>query len=262
MAYLLNLYQHRELLRNLVLRDLRMKYGGSVGFSPWGLLFSLFQPLSTIVVYAVVFGMIFTVRHDRFPLFLAIGVLHFSLFSGSITRSCSAITGNAGLILNGYFPRMMLPLSVVAADFVVFGTTVTAFLLLYPWLGGQFWAGELVYVGVFLLFAVFILGCSMLCAACQSHFRDFEPMIAIFIQMLFWCTPVVYDVGMVPERIRDVLRYANPLFGYISSFRELLGDDRFPSASQWLTMLVWALVSLVCGVICFRKFEHGFADEL
>lgn len=254
---LIEIFRYKELLRNLVAKELKVKYRGSVlGFS-W----SLLHPLLLIVVYALAFRFIMRIPLESYPLFLMIGILHWGFFSSSTIAATGAILGNANLIRNIGFPRAILPLAVVAFQFLQLLFAMVVFFLVYLPLGGQLWFGLLIYPLILSLQGLFVVGVAFGVSALTVIYRDLRHLAEVGLMLLFWVTPVIYNFTMVPESAQLWFRL-NPMVPFVISYHDVFYLHEWPSLSNWALMIFWALITLGLGYFVFRHWEDRFAEEL
>jgi len=268
MATAATLEGSRDLLANLTLRELRSKYKRSALGWAW----SLVNPIATLAVYSVVFGVILRVQAPRgnpsgthnFALYLSCALLPWNFLGNSLSTGVMAIVGNAGIVKKVWFPRELLPISVVlswtVSLLIEMGLLATALLIygnmVLPWLP--------MVLAVIVLQTVFCTGLAMLMAAANVYFRDVQHILGIFLQVWFYLTPVVYSASLVQAhgaRLFFIYRL-NPMYQFVAAYRSLLYDLRAPSAATWLAMSVSAAASLALGGMAFRRLAPKFAEEL
>jgi ABC-2 type transport system permease protein len=278
MSYVKEVLSARELLANLTLREIRGKYKRTI----FGQLWSLANPLALMVIYTFVFGFIFRIQPEPgdpsglnvFALWLLCGLLPWTFLVAVINNGVASLVDNANLIQKVYFPRIVLPLSIVGstaynwlfemAVLVVALTIVGAFVL--PWI-------PLMLVAMVLL-AVFAAGLALMLSVANVHFRDTQYFVTIVLQLWLYLTPIIYPITLVEEQsaavgglfgssvtILDIYNL-NPMVYFVEVFRNLLYDNRFPDLWTWLWCVVAAGVSIVIGVLVFRRGERGLAEAL
>ena len=250
------LYRYRELLRNLVAKELKLKYRGAT----IGVLWSLLNPLLTILVYTVAFKYVLRIPLENYPLFLVIGLLHWNFFAASTLASADAIVGNAHLLKQILFPRAILPLATVLFQLAQFALAFVPFLLLYLPLGGHFWAGQLLYPLALLLQIAFTLGVALGVSTLTVFFRDLKHLVEVLLLLLFWLTPIVYNFTLVPEEARLFFRL-NPMVPFVIVYQDLFYLGEWPSLGNWGLMLWWAVIALGVGYTLFRRMEWRFPEE-
>ena len=260
-----------ELLRNLVLRDLRGRYKRSVLGWTW----SLINPLATILIYWVVFSSFLKVEPPTgdpsglksFVLFLVCGLLPYRFVAESMGASVESLLANSNLVKKVYFPRELLVVATVGALVVTFVIELGVFsvvLLVFgnmvlPWL-----PVVVVFVG---LQTLFVFGVAMLLAVVAVYFRDMEHLMSIVLQLWFYATPIIYPISEARDALSDqpTLRWlyeANPMTRFLSIYRDLLYNVRGPKLSDVVAVVAATAVSLVVGSFVFWKLEPRLAEEL
>ena len=277
MSTLAELARSRELLANLTLRDVRSRYKRTVLGNVW----SLLNPLAAMLIYTVVFGVFLKVTPepgepsglDIFALWLLCALLPWNFFAIGMSAGMNSLLVNSALVLKVYLPRASLVVSAVLAvgvTFLIEMAVLVVVLLVFganplPWL-------PLVLV-LMLLLAAFTLGVALLLAVANVYFRDTQHFVAILLQMWFYLTPILYPVSDVQsqqdrmaQQGRDVplvrLFELNPIEHFVTAFRNLLYDNRWPSGADLLFCAVAAAVALALGVWVFGRYEGRLAEEL
>jgi ABC-2 type transport system permease protein len=274
MNKLTELSQSRELVLNLTLRELRGKYKRS--FLGWT--WSLLNPLSTMLIYSLVFGVILKVHIppgdpsglEIFPLFLLCGLLPWGFLANGMTGGMESLVGNANLIKKVYFPREVLVIANVNSwgfslciEMAVLALAVLiAGNMVLPWL-------PLVLVFMAVEYA-FVLGVALLLSVLNVYFRDTRHLVGILLSLWFYLTPIVYPITLVPTSTeilgRDVaarLIYSiNPMVGFTQIFQSLIYDLRFPGLGQVVYVVLVSLATLALGAFVFGRLEGRLAEEL
>lgn len=253
-----HLWRYRELMRNLILRDFRIQFGGR-GLSLW---ICALQPLVVVLIYLFGLRAVLQVPMERYPLFLAAGCLHWNLSSSVLLRACRAVTGNANLVTRARFPLVVLPLSCLASEFLTFLLSMVLFGLLFPWLGGHFWSGLLLYPLVVALNLGMLVGLTLLVSAWQVFYDELQEGLGLVMRVWFWFSPVIYTFDNLSSSLRGWLLCLNPMVAYLDFYRDLLYFERLPDGAHWLAMCGWAVLSLVAGWSVFTRLSPQFADEL
>jgi len=268
LAKLTELIKYRELVKNLVLRDLRARYKNSA----LGFLWSLLNPLLTMLVFTVVFT--FMMPNNvipKFPVFLLCALLPWNFFSTALTGSVASIVGNAHLVKKVYFPREVLPLSTVLSNFVNF---LLALVVLFGMLFAfriplTKWALWLPFIMATQL--ILTLGLGLILATVNVFYRDTGVIISVILQALFFLTPVFYPIDILPtERlvagialnIHRLTYILNPMASIISSYRVVLYHGAPPALSFMLRTLVTAIAVLALGYSVFSRYSWVFGEEV
>ncbi len=249
------LISYRELLRNLISRNLEVKYKYSI----FGFLWSLLNPLCTLSIYTIAFSYILKVKVENFPIFLMCGLLPWSYFTTSLSMSTLSIINNRNLVQKVYFPREILPISVVLTCLIEFLLT---FIILIP---GLFFfnttlSTTILYIPFLVLIeTIFIIGGALLFSSLTVYLRDVKYLLDVLLKLWFWMTPIVYPLLMVPESFKQVI-LLNPMATFIIAYRNLLLEASIPSPAMWLKLSVTSVISLIIGYLVFQRCERNFAD--
>lgn len=271
MTYLRELADTRELLGNLVAREVKGQYRRTV----LGQLWSLLNPIATMLVYSIVFGLIFRARPaagdpsglDLYPLWLMSGLLAWSYFSRVVNSGLSSIVTNAGLVKKVYFPRMHLPLAVTLSTGVTWSIELGVLIVALLIFGGMPLPFLPLVVVAMVLLALFATGFAMLLAILNVHFRDTKHFTSILLQMWMYLTPIIYPVRLVEQAAQDhpwalVLYRLNPMEHFVMVFRNLLYDNRLPQLADMLWCVGAAGATFALGYLVFSRAERRLAELL
>ena len=255
---------YTDLLRNLVVRDLKVRYRGSI----FGFAWSLLNPLLMMAVFTLVFQVL--AQYDDiqlYPLFLTAALVPWLFTQQALTTAMRSITSNAQLIKKVYFPRELLPMSAVLASFVNF---VLAFFIFWI-IGLIFGVGNtramLMVPLIMLLQLTLVMGLSLILAMANVFFRDTEHLVEVGMLAWFFLTPVFYSISVVPNVTflgLDVHRWVfmlNPMATLTTDYRYAIMFGSFPIRHTIATIVV-AVVALGFGWWVFRRYAHRFAEEL
>ena len=265
----------RELTINLTLRELRGKYKRSVLGWTW----SLLNPLSTVLIYSLVFAFFLKIEPPvgdpsglhNFALFLLCGLLVWNFLSATVNESMGALLGNGNLIKKVYFPREVLIIATVAALVVSFLIELSVLLVILAFFGN---AAAFAWIPMLLVLiaiqTVFVLGIGLVLSIANVYFRDFKHLVAILLQALFYTAPIVYPLSLVPKEATvfgweiplRTLYELNPVVAFIGCYRDVLYDLRFPPVADLLYIVVWAGVSVTVGLWVFSRLDGRLAEEV
>ncbi|MBI5566764.1 MAG: ABC transporter permease [Chloroflexi bacterium] len=267
-AKLVELWRYRELIMNLTVRDLKARYKNSVLGIGW----SLFNPLLMMLVFTLVYTVMLgqSNRHD-YPAFILSGLLPWNFFSASIMGSTGSIVGNAHLIKKVYFPREVLPLSILLSNLVNFLIAIPVYVVLALLLGSQLtlWVAWLPVV--ILVQMIFALGVSFILSAANAFYRDVQQIMDVVILAWFFLTPVIWDVNMLPVSktvwgidlpIQRLTYILNPMASIIAAYRDVLYYGRPIGADFFLRTAVTAIIVLLIGFAVFHRLSGRFAEEV
>ncbi|MFP4082406.1 MAG: ABC transporter permease [Candidatus Aminicenantes bacterium] len=251
------IYKFKNLVYNLVARDLKVKYKGSI----LGFFWSLLNPLVMLIVYTIAFKYIIKIRVENFPIFFLCAFLPWTFLSLSLSMSVSSIKDNANLVKKVYFPREILPLSIVLSNLVQFLLTflilIPALLIFKVKLGLP-----LVLLPLLIVFQLaFTLGLAYILSALNVFFSDIRHLLEIFLQIWFWLTPIIYPVSFVPERFQSLYRL-NPMVSFVEAYRDSLLYNRWPSQYELLALFVAGVVFFIIGHAVFKSYNRRLAEEI
>jgi len=255
---LIGTFVYRQLLRNLVMKDLKLKYRGSV----FGFLWSLVNPLLMILVYSAAFTFILRVRTQGFVFFLLLGVLAWTFFANSASMSAGSIVDNGGLLKSAVFPRAIMPVATVLFNFAQYLLTIVVFLPLMLVIYRVAPVAPMILFPVFLaLQVIFTIGVALMLATGTAFFRDIRHILEIALSMMFWTTPIVYQVSTLPEFARAGIMLS-PLSPFVVAYQRMFYDRQWPDAWLWLLATLYAVAALSFGLRLFVAFEDRFAEQL
>jgi lipopolysaccharide transport system permease protein len=250
-------WQYRNLVRNLIAKDFRVRYQGSI----LGFLWTLVTPLVMILIYLVAFKYILRVQVPNFGLFLITGILPWTFFSTAVMTSTDSITSNANLLKNIYFPRETLPLSTVLFHFSHLLLAYTVFFPVIIFLHAPLSWALLAFPLLLAMNLVLVLGFALLFSASTVFFVDIRQITDLSLMALFWLTPIVYELGTVPEGLRGWLLYF-PMTSIVRGYQDILYSGVWPSMQTWTIGPAWALGMFVIGYTTFRALQPRFAESL
>ena len=215
-----NLYNYRELLKTNVQKEIRGKYKNSF----LGVLWSFLNPLLQICVYALVFPLILKNDQPNYVIFLCVALIPWTFFTSCIQQSASTMLQNGNIIKKVYFPREILPISVVTSgtiNFLISTIIIFAFLLIF----GLGITKYVLYFPIILIIQYFLqLGISLILSSVTVYLRDLEHLIGVALQLLFYATPIVYAAEAIPEDFKFIIysydsSYSFVWYNYFKKFK-------------------------------------------
>ena len=255
---LVSLYRYRSLLKALVLKDLKLKYRGSV----FGFLWSLANPLLMIVVYTLAFTFILGIRSEMFVFYLMLGQLAWTFFASSIMMSTASIVDNSGLLRTVVFPRAILPIATVLFNFAQYLLTIAVFLpLMLLWYRIPLVEPMILFPVVLVLQVVFTIGIALILATATAFFRDVRHLVEVALAVLFWTTPIVYELDRVPERLR-LLILLSPMSPFVVAYQKMFFFREWPEATRVAGcrhLCRWRVRGRRGAGSCLRRSLHGAA---
>lgn len=251
--YYLNFRKYSYLLTILIKRDIKKKYKGSF----LGILWSLLNPLLQMVVLTIIFSTLFKGNIENYPLYMITGRLVFQFFSLGTNAAMMSIIVSAALLKKVYIPKYIMTISKVLSNFIIFSISLLDLLLVMIITGADFTV-YLIYAPIYLLLLlIFTSGVGLILATIAIFFRDIEHLYSVFTMMLMYFSAIFYPAEIIPQKYQSLLQL-NPLYHYISGFRQIVYVGVPPEFSNLLICLMIAIVSFIIGLIVFERNQDKF----
>lgn len=258
-------WQYRDLLWMFIKRDFAAQYKQTL----LGPLWHFIQPLFTTLVFVVVFSNIAAISTDGLPplLFYLSGITIWNYFSSCLISTSNTFVSNAYIFGKVYFPRLVMPISVVLSNMVKFGIQLLLLMIVMFWYAIQGRIVDISFVAFFipvllLMMAGMGLGLGIIISSLTTKYRDFTVLVTFGVQLLMYATPVVYPMSVVQNAQLKFWLSINPLTPMVEAFRyALLGVGTFDSM-QLLYTGIFIVVILVFGLLLFGKVEKTFMDTV
>ena len=259
-----DVWRYRDLLLMFVKRDFVSFYKQTI----LGPLWFFIQPIFTTLVFTFVFGNLAGISTDGLPqyLFYLSGITAWNYFSDCLTKTSTVFKDNANIFGKVYFPRLIMPLSIVVSNLVRFGVQLLLFVTMMVYFGIQdanfhiTWAMSLFPVLV-LLMALLGLGLGLIITAMTTKYRDLSFLVTFGVQLLMYGTTVIYPLSAAPEKYRKLIEL-NPMTGIIEAFRfAFLGKGYLTVWSLGYSAIFTAVITMI-GIIIFNKTERSFVDTI
>ena len=259
LGWIRELYDYRSMVWNLVRRDLRGRYKGSL----LGFLWNFILPLMQILVYIMVFTVVFRQNIEHYYVYIIVGMVPWTMFNDAVLSSSGSIIENSQLVSKIYFPRTVIPLSMVISKFINFLISMGIALLILAVGGHGFdgWALASLPVAVFCLF-VFSLGLSLLLAAADVYMRDVQYMVNVILMMLIWLTPIMYVKDFIDNDTFQTMLDINPLTYIVEMFQDCLYWKAVPGIEDAIIAVAASVIMLLIGTAVFEKYSPDFAEVL
>ena len=257
------LWAYRGFIIGSVKREFQSKYRNSLLGAAW----TIINPLAMIVVYTVIFSQIMKAKLPgvdttfAYSIYLCAGVLTWGLFAEIVGRAQNTFLENANLLKKLSFPRLCLPVTVVAnagLNFAIIFGLFSGFLVLSGNFPGWPFVGLLPVLAILVAFAI---GLGITLGVLNVFFRDVGQFFGIFLQFWFWLTPIVYPVSILPEQLQSLMRL-NPMARLIEACQVILVNGQWPNWYSLWPVTVLALVLCVIGFGLFRRHAGEMVDEL
>ena len=252
-----NLYNYRELLKTNVKKEIRGKYKNSF----LGVLWSFLNPLLQIIVYAIVFQMILKNPKEDYAIFICCGLIPWTFFSSAISRSAFTMVENGNILKKVYFPREILPISVVTSEAVNFLIS-TMIIIAFVIFGGLGISKYIIFYPIILIAQYLLLiAISLIVSSISVYVRDLQHLIGVALQLLFYATPIVYDADSIPSNFQWILNI-NPMTYIINAYRDIFYNQTMIDFMPLVTLILVSIVICIIGYIIFNKLQKGFAEQL
>lgn len=257
-GYWRDLLHYREVLYILAYRDIIVRYKQTI----FGLLWTIVRPLLSVVAFTVVFGLIAKLPSADmpYPVLVICGLLPWYFFSITLAEMSNSVVANQSMVSKIFFPRLLLPLSSLTTGIIDFCISFIMLLGLMIYFGMSF-SPTLLAIPLFvLLAAIACTGLGLILSSMNVHFRDVRVIIPFLLQIGMYISPVGFSSDIVPEQWR-MLFSLNPMVGVIDGFRWAVsgGATAIYMPGLWLSVGI-SIVSLIAGLLIFRKTERSFAD--
>jgi len=256
-------WRYKDLVYMFVKRDFISSFKQTI----LGPIWFFINPIFTTIVYLVVFGNIANLSTDGAPkiLFYLAGVTLWNYFSTSLTSASNVFTSNAGIFGKVYFPRLVMPLTIVISNLMRFGVQMVLFIAvwLYYYFEGAVQPNLWILATplLILLMAAFALGMGMIFSSLTTKYRDIQMLLGFGISLFMYITPVIYPLSALPDRFKAVAYY-NPLSGIFECFKYgWMGVGEFSGPMLLISTAIIFLL-LAVGTVIFNKVEKGFMDTV
>lgn len=255
----MSLFEYRELIKNLVVSDLKVKYASSILGFAW----SLLNPLLMMMVLYVVFSNFFG-SGGSFVLYILTGLLVWRFFSIGTTAALGSIVGKPSLVTKIYIPREILPLSSTLSSLV---SSILEFCVLVPLLfifGVGISPVILLFPVLLALFFLIVYGLALILSSLYVYFRDLNNIWDVLMQVGFFACPIMYPLSQL-SRLPEQLKAAymlNPITVLIEMFRDIFLEGTIPGLGDFAIVLAFGVVLVLIGNLAFKRLQRRFAEEV
>lgn len=254
------IFEYKELLINLTVKELKLKYRNSV----LGFFWSFLNPIMTMIVYTFVFTFIIPNKDELYTVKLLAALLPWQFFQAAVQGSTNSIVSNSNLIKKVYFPREIIPLSIILSSFVNF--VITLVILFAAMIIYHIKVGFVIflYPVVLILLLLFSIGLSFILSSLNVLYRDISHFVEIIFMLWMYLTPVIYPIEYVDKlpKIGRVCFQLNPMTMVVESCRRVLLYDSLPKWFYIAGLIIIDILILIVGNKIFRKIEKVFAEEI
>lgn len=258
-----NLWRFRGFIYGTVKREFQTKYLNSL----LGVAWTVIQPLSMILVYTLIFSQIMRARLPGvegafgYSIYLCAGVLTWGLFAETVGRCLNVFLENANLMKKMSFPRLCLPVIVVAGACINFAIIFGLFLLFL--IATDNFPGWVIVamVPVLAIQILFALGLGITLGVLNVFFRDVGQAFGVILQFWFWLTPIIYPLDILPEKFQALIRL-NPMTGLMSAYQNILARGQWPEWGSVMPVLILGILFSMMGLLLYRRHVGDMVDEL
>jgi ABC-type polysaccharide/polyol phosphate export permease len=258
-SQLRDIYRYREAVRNMVARDLKVRYSNSV----LGVVWSLFSPLLMTLVYYVVFTFLVPSGIQNFPVYLMAGLMPWTFFATSLVGTTLAVSSNGALINRVYFPREVLPLASLLSNGVNFLISLVLLFVVIALFRIPLSVSLVCLPVIVLIQAMFSFGLGLLLASLNVYFRDTQQLVDVSVLAWFFVTPIIYSIDVIHNTsLKLLVEIVNPMAGLVIAYRHVLYSGDWPELGLLAITALEAAVILIIGAFVFRRLSPAFAEEV
>jgi len=262
--HLKDIWSYRDLLFLLVRRDFVSFYKQTI----FGPVWFFIQPIFTTIIFTVIFSKLAGISTEGVPpvLFYLSGSVAWNYFADCLTKTSTVFRDNSAIFGKVYFPRLIMPLSIVMSNLVKFSVQFLLFIIMMVWYAIK---TDTIHPNVYILtFPIIIimmallgLGIGLIVTALTTKYRDLAFLVAFGVQLMMYATPVIYPLSAAPEKYKDII-VLNPLTGLIETFRYgFLGSGEFYTGAFFYSIVASVIIFLL-GLLTFNKVEKDFVDTI
>ena len=245
--------KYQWLLKELIIRDLKIKYRRSV----LGYLWSILNPLMLMGVLSVVFSTMFRFDIPNYPVYLLTGQLLFGFYSEATNMAMTSILGGASLIKKVYLPKYIFPVSRVLSSFTTMLFSLVALVIVMALTRAEYHITAILLPIVLLYILVFSIGMSLILSVMVVFFRDVQYLYGVFLTALNYLTPIFYPASVLLSWLKELM-VLNPMYNFIEMFRKIMLYGQWPTLTEHLICIAFAIGGLVLGVYVFKRNQKDF----
>ena len=248
----------KEMIKSFTIRELRTRYKGSF----LGFLWTFVNPLLQLLVYSLVFPFILRVSEKNYTMFLFVALVPWGFFTNSVQGGCNLIVGNSSLVTKVYFPREILSITHTLSGLC---NTIFSYMIVFPLLiiFKIPMTIHLVWLPLILIGQTILnLGLSLIVSSVNVFFRDLEYLVSVGLMAMYFLTPVMYNITILPGKYQKILMFLNPMAGYIILYRNIMYYGIMSRPLLLIYTLVYSVVVFFIGYYVFQKLQRKFAEIL
>jgi ABC-type polysaccharide/polyol phosphate export permease len=254
---ILALIKYRELVYQFVSRSIKTRYKRSV----LGVFWTLLNPLLTMIVLTIIFSQVFRFSVDNYPIYVLCGLVIWNFYSNATSGAMSDMLWSGSLLGRIYMPKSVFAVSAIGTGLINLLISLIPVFIIALVLRVQITPAILVMPFSVFLLAIFSLGFGLAISTAAVFFGDMEPVYNVLLMIWFYATPIIYPIDVIPEQFQWLIRF-NPLFYFLTIFREPLYNGTVPDLSFWVISSLLALGMLVIGAYTFTSRTNEYAYRI
>jgi len=254
---ILALIKYRELVYQFVSRSIKTRYKRSV----LGVFWTLLNPLLTMIVLTIIFSQVFRFSVDNYPIYVLCGLVIWNFYSNATSGAMSDMLWSGSLLGRIYIPKSVFAVSAIGTGLINLLISLIPVFIIALVLRVQITPAILVMPFSVFLLAIFSLGFGLTISTAAVFFGDMEPVYNVLLMIWFYATPIIYPIDVIPEQFQWLIRF-NPLFYFLTIFREPLYNGTVPDLSFWVISSLLALGMLVIGAYTFTSRTNEYAYRI
>jgi ABC-type polysaccharide/polyol phosphate export permease len=255
-----DLYLWRELLHQMISREIKSRYKQSI----LGYFWVILNPLAQMLVMNFAFSLILKVptnSHLPYSIFLYVALLPWNLFSNSLSSAAGSLVSNANLITKIYFPRTIFPIATIIAKIVDFLFACSILVVFMIWYHVPVNFNLLWVFPIFLIQQIFTLGLSFFLAATNLLYRDIQYLLSLILTLWFYTTPIIYSADLIPAKYK-IFFQLNPMSVFTNAYRQTILGSGSPNYTSLTIGFMLSFATLFLGLYYFKSQEKIFADNI
>ncbi len=250
-------HNNLSIIAQLVRGEFKLRYKSSL----LGYFWTLFKPLMLFGVIYLVFSVFLKSPMQNYAIYLLLGIILWTYFAESTQNGMNSLISKRDLITKIYFPRENLIIAANLSSLITLFLNLIIFAVFYIFSGIHPGLSILLFIPYLFLLFLFTTGISFILATIYSKFHDLSHIWEVLLQILFWITPIIYDLSFVPEPYQKLL-YLNPMTQFISFSRRIFLINQVPSLKQHIVLLCISIFTFLIGLYFLKKKEYQIAETI
>ena len=253
------LIDYKPMVHNMVKREIRGRYKGSA----LGFLWNFITPIMQILVYILVFSIVFRVNIENYYMYIITGMVPWIFFSDSLVSGSAAVMDNAHMVNKIYFPRSVLPMSVVISKLVNFLISLVFVFIVIAVTGYHVsWQALLMLIPAIVLMFLFTLGITMVLSAIDPYLRDVQYIVNVLMMLMVWVAPIMYTHQQFDNPLFNIALSINPYTYFCDMFHDILYYAVIPNGMLMTIVTSLSILSIIFGWLIFHRLDRDFAEVL